>query len=248
MEVDTLYPQTCINQGEKWRWKVTECSRILPSSLQRYNDCLWRRSRDRNSTNQRSSPWLTVGQYEMPQSVHSIDGESCITVWVTEYTDGWACVVTYLCVHSESKVLHSSGWDLDPPYLWILILNDISIGSANKNDRQTDSKTDRPRYLFCSNRPHSHALRATRQKNVIILQQLRFVKALSVNLSCQSTADTSADVCGEEMSSDFCLFRFGRAAATYRQVSVHQRDVGFDELLNIPKLLMQNLIAVFHKK
>jgi len=91
-------------------------------------------------------------------------------------------------------------------------------------------------------------MRATRQKNVIILQQLRFVRALTVNLSCQSTADTSVDVCGEVMSSDFCLFRFVCGAATYREASVHQRDVGFDALLNIPKLLMQNLIAVFHKK
>jgi len=79
------------------------------------------------------------------------------------------------------------------------------------------------------------------------LQQLRFVRALAVNLSCQSTADTSADVCGEVMSSDSRLLRFGRAAATYRQASVHQRDVGFDALFNIPKLLMQNLIIVVHK-
>ena len=71
--------------------------------------------------------------------------------------------------------------------------------------------------------------------------------AIAVNLRYQSTADTSADVCGEVMSSDSCLLRFGRAAATYRQASVHQRDVGFDALFNIPKLLMQNLIAVFHK-
>ena len=90
-------------------------------------------------------------------------------------------------------------------------------------------------------------MRATRQKNGIILQQLRFVRALTVNLSCQSTADTSVDVCGEVMSSDSNLFRFGRAAATYRQASVHQRDVRFDALFNIPKLLMQNLTAVFHK-
>ena len=55
------------------------------------------------------------------------------------------------------------------------------------------------------------------------------------------------DVCGEVMSSDSSLFRFGRAAATYRQASVHQRDVGFDALFNTPKLLMQNLTAVFHK-
>jgi len=98
-------------------------------------------------------------------------------------------------------------------------------------------------------------MRATRQKNGIILQQLRFVREITVNLSCQSTADTSANVCGEvmssdasllrfgvcgeEMSSDSSLLRFGRAAATYRQASVHQRDVGFDALFNIPKLLMQ---------
>jgi len=114
--------------------------------------------------------------------------------------------------------------------------------------RVTDRQTDRPRYLFSSNRLHSHALRATRQKNGIILQQLRFDRALTVNLSCQSTADTSVDVCGEVVSSDSSLLRFGRAAATYRQASVHQRDVGFDALFNIPKLLIQNLIAVFHKK
>ena len=55
------------------------------------------------------------------------------------------------------------------------------------------------------------------------------------------------DVCGEVMSSDSSLFRFGRASAAYRQASVHQRDVGFDALFNTPKLLMQNLTAVFHK-
>jgi len=71
--------------------------------------------------------------------------------------------------------------------------------------------------------------------------------ALAVNLSCQSTADTSADVCGEVMSSDSSLLRFRRAAATYRQASVHQRDVGFDALFDIPKHIMQNLTAVFHK-
>ena len=40
-----------------------------------FSDWLWRTSRDRNSTNERSSPWLATGQYEMPTSVHSIDGE-----------------------------------------------------------------------------------------------------------------------------------------------------------------------------
>jgi len=106
-------------------------------------------------------------------------------------------------------------------------------------DRQTDRRTD---HATCS-----VTMRATRQKNGIILQQLRFVRALTVNLSCQSTADTSADVCGEVVSSDSSLLRFGRAAATYRQASVHQRDVGFDALFNTPKLLMQNRIRVFHK-
>ena len=112
--------------------------------------------------------------------------------------------------------------------------------STNKSNRQTDRETD---HATCS-----VTMRATLQKNGIILQQLRFDRALTVNLSCQSTADTSVDVCGEVMSSDLNLFRFGRAAATYRQASVHQRDVGFDALFNTPKLLMQNLTAVFHKK
>ena len=108
-------------------------------------------------------------------------------------------------------------------------------------DRQTDRKTDRPRYLFCD-----YACDAADKRYHIA--QLHFVRALAVNLSCQSTADTSADVCGEVMSSDSSLLRFGRAAATYREASVHQRDVGFDALFDTPKLLMQNLIAVFHKK
>ena len=55
------------------------------------------------------------------------------------------------------------------------------------------------------------------------------------------------DVCGEVMSSDSSLLRFGRTTATYRQASVHQRDVGFDALFDTPKLRLQNLIAVFHK-
>jgi len=56
------------------------------------------------------------------------------------------------------------------------------------------------------------------------------------------------DVCGEVMSSDSSLLRFGRAAAAYRQASVHQRDVGFDALFDTSKLRLQNLIAVFHRK
>ena len=130
-----------------------------------FNDWLWRTSRDRNSTNQRSSPWLATGQYEMPTSVRSIDEERMHhPMWVTENNDRWACAVTYLCVHSESKILHSSWRDLDPirGSSQVLILNDISIGLAvfvwltrggqvNKQarqTRQTDKPTYRPRYLF----------------------------------------------------------------------------------------------------
>ena len=132
-------------------------------------------------------------------------GRGCITVWVTEYTDRWACVVTYLCVHSESKMPHSSG-----PYMWFL------------GPHKSASRSFHPILYGQQTRvwPTDHAtcsvvtMRATRQKNGIILQQIRFGRALTVNLSCQSTADTSVDVCGEEMSSDSSLLRFGHAAAT----------------------------------
>jgi len=174
-------------------------------------------------------------------------GRGRITVWVTEYTDRWAYVVTYLCVHSESKMFHFSERDLDPtcgsldPQVGISIGSAVFLWSTNKSDRPTDRQTDRPRYLFCD-----YACDAADKRYHIA--QLRFVRALAVNLSCQSTADTPVDVCGEVMSSDSSLLRFGRTTATYRQASVHQRDVGFDALFNIPKLLMQNLTAVFHKK
>ena len=103
LEMDTVYPQSCINQGEFY----------LGHSLQRYNDCLWRTSRDRNSTKQRSSPWLAIRQYEMLTSVHSIDRERL-----------------------HHRVSH---WVYRPMGM-----------------RKQEWQTDRPRYLFCSNRPHYH--------------------------------------------------------------------------------------------
>jgi len=101
----------------------------------------------------------------------------CITVWVTEDTARWACVVTYLCVYLRIKNVHSSERDQDPicdsldPQ--VLILNGISIGSSyfvwltvavNKQEWQTDRETDHA--------TSSVTMHVTRQINVITLQQL----------------------------------------------------------------------------
>ena len=127
---------------------MTECCRILPWSLQQYSDCLWRTSHDRNSTNQRRSPWLATGEYEMPKSVHSIDGERLhhrVSHWV------------YRPMGMRGHVSVCPLRIKNAPFLWtvyvvpwtpqvgISIISPDFVWSTNK------SLTDRPRYLFCSN-------------------------------------------------------------------------------------------------
>jgi len=243
LELDTVYPQSCINQGEKWQNAAEFYLGHCNSTMIDYDEphvtkirpisevaCGW--------------PWNANETRKVNECPQYWSGEAtspCESLSIP--TDGHAR--SRICLSTQNQkcsIPLGEIWTLSvvpwTPQVGISIDSAVFVWSTNKSDRPTDRQTD---HATCS-----VTMRATRKKNGIILQQLRFVRALTVNLSCQSTADTSVDVCGEVMSSDSNLFRFGCAAATHRQASVHQRDVGFDALFNIPKLLMQNLIAVFH--
>jgi len=68
-------------------------------------------------------------------------------------------------------MFHSPERDLDPwthnkRHLNRFIRFCMADGGGQQTERETDRQTDRqtddrPRYLFCSNKPHSHAMRAT---------------------------------------------------------------------------------------
>ena len=148
----------------------------------------------------------------MPTSVHSIDGERlhhrvshCVYRPMGMRGHVSVCPLRIKTAPFPWRDLDPSSGSLNPTSRHLDQFISF-VWSTNKSNRQTDRQTDR---ATCS-----VTMRATRQKNCTILQQLRFVRALTVNLSCQSTADTSVDVCGEEMSSDSSLLRFGRAVAT----------------------------------
>ena len=94
-------------------------------------------------------------------------GSGCITVWVTKNIDRWACVFTYLCVHSESKMFHSPERDLEPicgsldptsPHtkrhleLFIRFCMTDAWWSTNKSDRQRDRPTTLPVLWLCVRR------------------------------------------------------------------------------------------------